>query len=254
MRSRNTRIFLLKNRSARAVALRGASRTHTPSLKSFRSTVWGYWKENGRHNLPWRKTTNPYRIMVSEVILQQTQVSRVSGKYRDFLEVFPTIRALAKAPLGVVLRVWSGLGYNRRGKYLHEAAKTIVTKHKGKIPGVYRELVELPGMGPYTASAVRLFAFNEPDVLIETNIRSTFIHHFFPTKREVTDKQLIPFVTQAAKGQNPRTWHWALMDYGAYLKRSGVRNNHRSTHYTKQSKFEGSLRQVRSAILRDLMN
>src|SRR3989344_350726 len=117
MRSRNTRIFLLKNRSARCPgsaddALRGASRTHTPSLKSFRSTVWGYWEKEGRHDLPWRKTKNPYRIMVSEVMLQQTQVSRVIEKYKEFLKKFQTVRALAKAPLADVLKAWSGLGYN----------------------------------------------------------------------------------------------------------------------------------------------
>ena len=195
-------------------------------------------------------------MLVSEVMLPQTQVSRVVEKYKEFLKAFPTVRALAKAPLAEVLKVWSGLGYNRRAKYLHDAAKAIVVDHKGKVPVVYSELVELPGIGPYTASAVRVFAFNEADILIETNIRAAYIHHFHSNVLQnvrISDVEIVPLATLAAEGQDPRKWHWALMDYGAYLKRSGVRNNHRSAHYTKQSKFEGSLRQMRGRVLRDVM-
>lgn len=193
-------------------------------------------------------------------MLQQTQVSRVIEKYREFLKRFPTVHALAKASLADVLKVWSGLGYNRRAKYLHDAAKTIVAKHKGKVPKDILTLGLLPGMGPYTASALRVFAFNEPDILIETNIRTAFIHHFWPFHKSsdrprygtVADTDIFVVAQKAAEGQDSRKWHWALMDYGAYLKRSGVRNNHRSVRYTKQSPFEGSLRQVRGAILREL--
>src|SRR3989344_8836846 len=132
------------------------------SVATLRSTVWGYWRKNGRHTLPWRKTKDPYRILVSEVMLQQTQVARVLEKYKEFLKRFPTVRALAKAPLSDVLKVWSGLGYNRRAKYLHDAAKAIVVTHKGNIR---RALAHpLPGIGPYTRAAVRVFAYNEPDV------------------------------------------------------------------------------------------
>lgn len=224
-------------------------------ILKFRRTVRAYYKKHGRHGLSWRKTTDPYRIMVSEVMLQQTQVPRVVEKYKEFLKKFPTVRALAKASLADVLRVWSGLGYNRRGKYLHDAAKVIVEKYKARIPKDAATLRTLPGIGPYTASAVRTFAFDEPDVLIETNIRAAYIHHFYSNflqNTAISDKQIIPLAAKAAEGQDPRTWHWALMDYGAYLKRSGIRNNSRSAHYTKQSKFEGSLRQVRGAILRAL--
>ena len=187
-------------------------------------------------------------------MLQQTQVPRVIEKYKEFLKKFPNVHALAKASLADVLKVWSGLGYNRRGKYLHDTAKEIVAV------GNIREALasSLPGVGPYTRAAVRVFAFNEPDILIETNIRAAYIHHFYPfrTRRVlnglVSDKKILPLAQKAAEGQDPREWHWALMDYGAYLKRSGVRNNSRSAHYTKQSKFEGSLRQVRGEILREL--
>ena len=224
-------------------------------ILKFRRTVWQYWKANGRHDLPWRKTKDPYRILVSEMMLQQTQVPRVIGKYKPFIKKFPTVKKLAGAKLADVLKEWSGLGYNRRGKYLRDGAIEILERHKGKILNVYSELVELPGVGDYTAKAVRVFAFNEPDALIETNIRTAFVHHFYSSvlqKTAIADSKILPLAIEAAKGQDQREWHWALMDYGAYLKRSGIRNNHRSAHYTKQSKFEGSLRQIRGAILREL--
>ena len=190
-------------------------------------------------------------------MLQQTQVPRVVEKYKEFVTVFPTVRALAKASLGDVFKVWSGMGYNTRAKYLRDAARIIVEKHKGRVPHEYAELRTLPGVGDYTARAIRVFAFNERDILIETNIRAAFIHHFSMSqsligraKSGVWDSEIIPVAQKTSKGQDPRKWHWALMDYGAHLKRSGVRNNDRSAHYTKQSKFEGSLRQVRGAIVR----
>jgi A/G-specific adenine glycosylase len=224
-------------------------------VTKFRAIVWNYYKEHGRNDLPWRKTKDPYRILVSEVMLQQTQVSRVIGKYKEFLKAFPTVGALAKAPLAQVLKVWSGLGYNRRAKYLHDAAKRIA-----KIGDIKKAFEQpLPGVGPYTRAAVRVFAYNEPHTMIETNIRTAYMHHFahsltsgYSQKLRIFDTELLPIIEKAAEGQDSRMWHWALMDYGAYLKRSGVRNNHRSAHYTKQSKFGGSLRQVRGAILRQL--
>src|SRR3989344_4049668 len=147
-------------------------RSSEKRMELFRKEVWKYWKKNGRHGLAWRKTKNPYKILVSEVMLQQTQVPRVIPKYKEFLKVFPTLRVLAKAPLANVLRVWSGLGYNRRAKFLHDAAKEVVLKHAGNMPRDIDALLALPGVGEYTAKAVRIFAFNEPEVLIETNIRT----------------------------------------------------------------------------------
>src|SRR5262249_34966899 len=147
--------------------------------------------------------TDPYRIMISEVMLQQTQVPRVLEKYKEFLKKFPTIRALAKAPLSEVLKVWNGLGYNRRGKYLHDAAREIVSKYGGRVPKEKEALLELPGMGQYTSGAVRAFAYNLPDVLIETNVRAVFIHEFFGEKT-VHDDQIIPIAHEAAAGQDPR--------------------------------------------------
>lgn len=237
------------------------------SFSAFRRTVLGHWKEYGRHDLPWRakaakrgsskKELDPYKILVSEMMLQQTQVPRVIEKYKEFLHAFPSASKLARAPLKDVLRVWSGLGYNRRGKYLRDAAKIIVEKHGGKVPNDYAALRALPGVGDYTAKAVRVFAFNEPDVLIETNIRAVYIHHFYSSvlqKTGITDVQISSAACRAAARQNPRLWNWALMDYGVHLKKLHDNPTRYSAHYSMQNKFEGSLRQVRGAILKVLTN
>lgn len=213
---------------------------------------------HGRHDLPWRKTHDAYKVLVSEVMLQQTQVSRVLEKYAEFLTVFPTVYVLAHAKLFDVLKVWSGLGYNRRGKYLHDAAKMIVNEFRGDIKAATEG--KLPGVGPYTRAAVRIFAYDEPHTLIETNIRAAFIHHFFSSHKirysvkdgKVRDGELIPYIERAAAGQDPREWHWALMDYGAYVKKLHKNPARKSAHYTRQSKFDGSLRQVRGSIMRQL--
>lgn len=223
-------------------------------IKRFQQEVLRYWRKSGRHELPWRKTKDPYRILISEVMLQQTQVSRVISKYKEFLNEFPAVKALAKAQLVDVLRLWSGLGYNRRAKYLHDSAIAIMQNYSGKFPKTYQELRTLSGIGDYTAKAVRVFAFNEPEVLIETNVRTAFFQYFSYSsvlqKTALRDLDILPVAEAAARGMDPREWHSALMDYGAHLKKSGVRLNAKSAHYTKQSKFEGSLRQVRGAILR----
>lgn len=184
------------------------------------------------------------------MMLQQTQVPRVVGKYQEFLTAFPTVSSLARAPLADVLRVWSGLGYNRRAKYLHDAAKAVVESYAGKMPEEYATLRKLPGIGDYTAKAVRVFAFNEPEVLVETNVRSVFLHHFFPRSKQVNDKLLLPLVTAALQGQDARIFYSALMDYGSHLKQMHPNPSRRSKHHVKQSEFKGSLRQMRGAILR----
>lgn len=223
------------------------------AIRAFRRVVLEHYRAYGRHRLPWRKTHDPYKILVSEVMLQQTQVDRVISFYRRFLKRFPTVRDLAQAPLIEVLGAWSGLGYNRRAKYLRDAAKLITEKHHNRIPRDVVALRALPGVGDYTAKAVRVFAFNEPDVLIETNIRSAIIHHFSKiwTRRvHISDREVRSIAERVAKGLEPRKWHAALMDYGAYIKKAHPNPSRRSSHYAKQSKFEGSLRQVRGAILR----
>jgi len=221
------------------------------SLDTFKKTIWDYYKKYGRHDLPWRKTKDPYRILVSEMMLQQTQVSRVIPKYKNFLKKFPTVEALAKAPLRQVLIQWQGLGYNRRALYLKKCAEKVVTDFDGKFPKDVKTLVSLPGIGPATAGDILAFAYNIPVPIIETNIRSVFIHFFFPNKKKISDKQILPLIGKTMGKGNPREWYWALFDYGAYLKTSGSGNpSRRSAHHTKQSPFKGSNRQIRARILR----
>lgn len=220
--------------------------------QKFVETLWQYYNQSGRHTLPWRKTTDPYKILVSEIMLQQTQVSRVLPKYKEFLKAFPNTKKLAEASLGDVLRVWQGLGYNRRAKFLKQAAEVVVTKHKGKWPKTYEELLALPGIGSYTAAAVMSFAYNEAVVLIETNVRTVYLHHFFQDQHGVSDNDLVPIIERALDYMRPREWHWALMDYGSHLKSSHGNANVRSESYKKQSDFKTSNRYVRGAIIREL--
>jgi len=203
--------------------------------------------------MPWRGEKDSYKVLVSEVMLQQTQVSRVLQKYVEFLKAFPTLSFLAKAPLGKVLEVWQGLGYNRRARFLHEFAKEVVGKYKGIVPADYQTLVALPGIGKGTAGSLSAFAFNLPVPFIETNIRRVYIHHFFKNKADVTDAEILPLVVQTLDIVSPREWYYALMDYGSVVSKKIVNPNRKSKHYTKQSKFEGSNREVRGAILKIAM-
>jgi len=188
--------------------------------------------------------------MVSEFMLQQTQVSRVIPKYREFLQRFPTIETLAPAPLGSVLRTWNGLGYNRRAKFLHQTAGVVVREHKGRFPETIDELTKLPGIGSNTAGAILAYAFNQPVVFIETNIRTVFIHHFFHDRTDVPDAAILQLVAKNLDSRWPREWYWALMDYGAYLKQTAGNPARQSRSYTKQSRFEGSRRQIRGQVIR----
>lgn len=205
-----------------------------------------FYAANKRSHLPWRKTRDPYKILVSEIMLQQTQVDRVIPYYKNFLKQFPSAKILAKAPLSKVLSLWQGLGYNRRAKYLQEAAKILAKEtYVGQ---------KLPGVGPYTAGALSAFALNKPAAMIETNIRTVLFHHA-PDSRRMTDAQLLPLVEKLLidSKMEPKEFYWAMMDYGSHLKKKGIRLNSRSVHYKKQSKFEGSARQLRGAILRQLL-
>ncbi len=217
-----------------------------------RRVVWAHYKKNGRHDLLWRKTHDPYKILVSEIMLQQTQVARVIEKYSTFLKKFPTIPSLARAPLREVLVAWQGLGYNRRAKMLHAAAQVIVQEHQSRVPHEYEVLRSLPGIGPYTAGAVCAFAYNTPVPILETNIRTVLFHHLVGVRTEIPDSELVILSAHLLDKKRPREWYWAMMDYGAYLKAQGIKLNTKSKHYTKQTTFEGSDRQVRGAILRVL--
>jgi A/G-specific adenine glycosylase len=188
--------------------------------------------------------------MVSEVMLQQTQVERVIPKYKAFLKQFPNLRSLARAPLADVVTAWSGLGYNRRARFLKLASEAIVKEHQGVFPREKTAMTNLPGIGNYTAGAIRAFAFNEPEVFLETNIRSVYIHFFFSKRKSVHDKELIKYVEKTLDKRNSREWYSALMDYGSHLK-SKIKNlSRRSKGYKRQAAFEGSVRQIRGNILK----
>lgn len=221
--------------------------------RKFVAIVYDFYKQKGRHDLVWRKTKNPYNIAVSEVMLQQTQVARVKEKYKEFLVLFPTTQSLAGAPLVAVLKVWVGLGYNRRARFLKQMAEVVVNERDGKFPKNIVDLQGLPGVGHYTARAVATFAYNQPHVFIETNIRTVYMHHFFPkVKTLLDDKVLLSIIQKTLDSQHPREWYWALMDYGSYLKSTGIKIHRNSKQYKKQSTFVGSIREVRGAIIKIL--
>lgn len=227
-------------------------------------------------DMPWRQDTRPYYVLVSELMLQQTQVDRVIPKFEAFIAAFPNEAALARASLADVLKLWQGLGYNRRARFLHEAAKKVV--EAGIFPEDEKGLVALPGVGKNTAGAILAYAYNSPAIFIETNVRAVYIHHFFADSDMVDDKQIIEIMEQTvpwgdyegkeqpderiylAPGMvreavglsyGPREFYWALMDYGSQLKKQGVRPS-RSSHYKKQAPLKGSVREVRGQIIATL--
>lgn len=221
-------------------------------------------------DLPWRNTRDPYGIWISEVMLQQTQVPRVLARWGAWLDRFPSVQALAQAPVADVLEEWQGMGYNRRALALKGAAEAIVAEYDGEIPQDTRRLCALPGIGPATAQGIRSFAFDLPGVYLETNVRTVFLHHFFPGVPGVPDRELVPLIQAAcpagedaagdlfaiAQDENdtPRSWYYALLDYGAHLKKTVPNPSRRSSSYTRQSAFEGSRRQKRAHIVRMLLD
>ncbi len=228
--------------------MKEASEPHGFTPGEFRDRIYLFYRAN-RRDLPWRETREPYRILVSEFMLQQTQVARVLEKYDGFITRFPDFTALHTAPVEELLREWQGLGYNRRALALKRTASLIMTGWSGILPDDEEALLSFPGIGKATAAAIRAFAFGKPSVLLETNIRRVFIHCFFHDRPVVTDEEILPLVEETLDRENPRDWYYALMDYGAYLGRTKENPNRRSRQYKKQSPFEGSVRQLRGKIL-----
>lgn len=240
----------------------------TTELRAFVEFVAKKGRELYR-DLPWRRTYDPYAIWISEVMLQQTQVSRVDGRWQRWLEHFPTVDALAAAAPSDVLEEWQGLGYNRRALSVHRAAQAI-SEAGGVFPQDQKELVKLPGIGPATAAGIRAFAFNLHGVYLETNVRTVFLHELYPQAEGVPDSELIPLVELTCPASvsiaadtatanavtaelTPRSWYYALLDYGAYLKKTIPNPSRRSKSHVKQSRFEGSHRQKRAELLRVLL-
>ena len=235
--------------------LRSIIRSHGTGKQAvtlFRHIIYRYFKEHGR-DLPWRNFRTPYHVLVSEVMLQQTQVSRVIEKYQQFVDVFPDAASLAAAPLRDVLSVWQGLGYNRRARALKKSAELVISRHGGVVPCSVEDLAALPGIGPATASSIAAFAFNAAVVFVETNIRSVILFFFFEDREDVRDSEIRPLVKRTLDGENPGSWYNALMDYGSMLKSCGTNPGRRSAHHTHQSPFRGSNRQIRGMILKTLV-
>ena len=247
------------------------------NIKNFQQAIWDFYKTN-RRDFPWRETTDPYKILVSEIMLQQTQTDRVIRYYEKWLKRFPDFKTLAAATFSEIYPYWQGLGYNRRGLNLQKVAQKAVLEYRGTLPKEVDLLEEFPGIGPYTARAVSIFSFNTPVACIETNIRRVFIHHFFPESRnhaeinvqtrarpalpdrpspelrgkKIDDEEILKIAERALPAGKAREWHWALMDYGTHLKSQVPNPNRRHKNYRIQPKFEGSLRQIRGAALRIL--
>lgn len=214
-------------------------------MEEFTATVWDYYRSHARP-MPWRENLSFYNVLVSEMMLQQTQVPRVIPKFTAFMAAFPTIDQLAAAPLATVLGAWVGLGYNRRAKYLHDASKLIVAQGE---PQTVDELVKLPGIGKNTAAAIMNYAYNLPVPFVETNIRTVYIAAFFAEQTAVTDAAIMEKVAATLDPDNPREWFWALMDYGSYLKAQGLANLAKSRHHRVQPPLQGSIRQMRGWIV-----
>lgn len=247
--------------------------------KSFQQIVWNFYKQHGRE-FPWRTAAmklpdtlerppandqskvceNQYRVFVSEIMLQQTQASRVVPKYEQWINRWSSFQSLAAADRSAILKAWQGLGYNRRAKFLHQSAQKITTEHNNSLPEAANKLKQLPGVGPYTTGALQAFCFNKPVIFVETNIRTVFIHHFFTNQKNISDEMIKDKIKETLPNKNMpslkngdsspyRQWYWALMDYGTHLKKTVGNLNQQSKTYQTQSKFEGSNRQLRSRIL-----
>lgn len=222
-------------------------------IADFKGAVYSFYLQYKR-DLPWRLGQDPYRVLVSEVMLQQTQVERVIPKFLAFMDQFPAVNELAAAPLASLLSAWQGLGYNRRALHLQKAACQIRDEWQGIIPNDRQLLQKLPGIGPYTAGAICAFAYNQPEVFLETNIRAVLLHFFFPGRHQVADRELLPVAAALLDHETPRDWYNALMDYGSDLKRRFPNPSRRSKHHIAQSRFAGSDRQIRGAVLRCLLS
>jgi A/G-specific adenine glycosylase len=230
------------------------------SPATFRRRVLSWYRRSGR-DLPWRHTRDPYRVLVSEVMLQQTQVARVLPAYRRFLRRFPTLRTLSRAPLGEVLREWSGLGYNRRARDLHRIARL----RSSRLPHTIAGLDALPGIGAYTASAVACFAFGELTAFADTNIRRVLGRALLG--RTATDREAVALDAEFGSRREGARWHHALMDIGATIcvprrPRCDACPLSGACSYTgeadssrrKASPFARSGRRVRGAIVRALLD
>ena len=221
-------------------------------IKAFQDFIYSFYRRNKR-NFPFRENLTPYKVVVSEIMLQQTQTNRVSEKFLEFIDKFPDFKSLASASVEELLSVWQGLGYNRRALALKKIAQKIVNDYNGKVPKDLKSLEALPQIGHNTASSILTFTYNIPTYFIETNIRRVYIYFFFPGRSKIDDKEIMDIVKTSVDQNNPRDWYYALMDFGVMLKKAHPELNKRSVHYRKQSNFDGSTRQIRGKLLKLLL-
>lgn len=217
-------------------------------ITSFQTKILNFYKQQGR-DLPWRNTSNPYYIHLSEIMLQQTQVSRVINYYQKFIKNFPDLQSLSNASRHILLANWQGLGYNNRIIRLQESAKLLLENYDGEYPQDQKELQNLPGIGSYTSGAILSFAFNITSKVVDTNIRRILIHEL-NLDENISIRDLEEIAYQVTPKNRAKEWNNALMDYGA-LELTAKKVNIRPI--TKQSKFIGSTRWVRSQIVKQLL-
>ena len=206
------------------------------------------WYKKHKRDLPWRKTKDPYKILISEVMLQQTQVDRVVAYYERWLKALPTFEKLFRVSTKKLLTLWSGLGYNNRVLRLRALAGVVIKDHKAKLPKTYEQLIRLPGIGDYTANAILAFAFNKSVPVMDTNIRRVLIHELKLSEKISLDELKI-ISLQLIPKEKSCIWHNALMDYGALFKtarRTGIKP------LSQQGAFVGSNREVRGFITKEL--
>ncbi|NVM36234.1 MAG: A/G-specific adenine glycosylase [Candidatus Lokiarchaeota archaeon] len=221
-------------------------------IELFKKLIYDYFR-NHKRKFPFREKITPYNVLISEIMLQQTQTGRVSEKFSKFIAKFPDFLSLSSATLEEVLIEWKGLGYNRRAIALKKIAKTVINDFNGELPDSLEILKSFPQIGHNTASSILTFAFNKPMTFIETNIRRVYIYFFFPNKSLVNDKDIMTILKKTIDNNNPREWYYALMDYGVMLKKVHPELNKKSAHYRKQTPFNGSTRQVRGELLKLLI-
>lgn len=221
---------------------------HPAVVAEFTDIIYSHYREHGR-SFPWRQTEDPYRILLSEMMLQQTQTERVLPKYEQFLNSFPTLQHLASASLTDVLYIWKGLGYNRRALALKQIAMTVCSEYGGNLPETQQELLTLPMVGPATSAALMVFAYGKPALYLETNIRRVYLYFFFHDLQKIRDKEIYRLLECSLDTDDPRSWYYALMDYGVFLRKTIVNPNKRSAHYARQGEFRNSNRQLRGMLL-----
>jgi A/G-specific adenine glycosylase len=230
-------------------------------IKHFQKKILTWYEEHQR-DLPWRKTRDPYHILVSEIMLQQTQVTRVIPKFEAWLSMLPTVKELAVAPTVTVLTLWSGLGYNRRALNLKKTAQIISEKYDGRFPQNEKALMALPGIGIYTARAVLCFAFDQQVAVVDTNVKKVILTQLFRSFPEeirlgdgsstqndlkIDEKMIMTIAEQILPHGKAYEWNQALMDYSStVLKKEKI-------HIPKQSKFIGSRRYYRGRVLKVLL-